>query len=102
MLLTEPKNAKLVKPKLRVSKISQSSQLPGANTYNYLITLTSDSVAPFVLLDFKVGSGLKGQFVENGFFVFDGQKTISLVTDKKMTEEQIKDNLVIKTVTDVV
>jgi hypothetical protein len=100
MLLAEPKNSALVKPNLKVNKVTIEPTAEGRHVY--LIDLTADAIAPFVLLDFKVGSGLRGQFVENGFFVFDGQKTIRLVSDLTLTEKQIKDNLVIKTVTDVV
>lgn len=102
MLLTEPKKAQLVKPNLKVTKVHRFPELSESKRHIFTITLSSESIAPFVLLDFKVGSGLKGQFVENGFFIFDGQKTIKFVTDMKISEEEIRDNLVIKTVTDVV
>ena len=96
MLLTESKNSVLVKPKLKVDNVKE------LQFGHYSITLSSESIAPFVLLDFKLGSGIRGQFRENGFFVFDGQKTITFVSDMKLSEQQIKQNLVIKTVTDVI
>ena len=65
------------------------------------ITLSSEAIAPFVVMDFKLNSGIKGQFIENGFFIFDGKKTIKFQTNTNINEQQIKDNLTVKTVTDV-
>lgn len=101
MLLAEPKNSKLVKPNLKVEKVEKwNNTIDDKNVY--FIHMSSQSIAPFVLLDFTLGSGIRGQFVENGFFVFEGQKTIEFRSDLDLKIEQIIDNLVIKTVTDVI
>ncbi|CAG2176241.1 unnamed protein product, partial [Oppiella nova] len=64
------------------------------------LSLSSETVAPFVVLDFKANSGIRAQFLENGFFIFSGKKTIKMQTESKITEKDIKDNLTIKTLTD--
>ena len=103
MLLTEPKNSKIVKPNLKLIDVKKLSK-SGANYQGlFEITLGSDAIAPFVVLDFKQNSGIRAQFLENGFFVFDGKKTIQMETNSQtLTEQQIKDNLTFKTLTDVV
>ena len=99
MLLSEPKNSKLIKPNIKVVDVKQEESVDDRQTF--LITLSSEAIAPFVRMDFKNGSEIKGQFLQNGFFIFDGQKTILLETKSNITEKQIKDNLTFKTVTDV-
>ncbi|CAG2110569.1 unnamed protein product [Medioppia subpectinata] len=66
------------------------------------ITLSSKAIAAFVVMDFKPKSGIRGQFMENGFFIFDGKKTIELQTESNVSENNIKDNLTFKTLTDIV
>ena len=101
MLLTEPKNSRIVAPNLRLVDVKKNS-IHDKQTQEFAITLSSEAVAPFVVLDFKLHSGLKGQFLENGFFIFDGKKTIVFETNQNLSEQQIKDNLIYKTLTDIV
>ncbi|XP_054164237.1 beta-mannosidase-like [Oppia nitens] len=100
MLLNEPKNSKLVKPNIKLVSVKRKSHLDDKQQV-FDITLSSEAIAPFVGLDFKLKSGIKGNFIENGFFIFDGMKTITFETKSNVTEKQIKDNLLFKTVTDV-
>ncbi len=100
MLLSEPENSKLVKPNISVVKVKQMTTTEDRHQYD--ITLSAEAIAPFVLLDFRFNSGLNGQFIENGFFIFDGQKTISFQTKTNLTEQQIKEHLVFISVTDVI
>ena len=99
MLLTEPKNSRIVAPKLKLIDVKKTST---HGTQEFEITLSSEAVAPFVVLDFKLNSTLKGQFLDNGFFIFDGKKTVVFKTNQNISEQQIKDNLIFKTLTDVV
>ena len=99
MLLSEPKNSKLVKPNLKVEGVHQRKDIGKEKAF--VITLSSKAVAPFVWLDFKKNSGIKGQFIENGFFVFSDKRDVLFETNETLTEQHIKDNLIIKTVTDV-
>jgi len=100
LLLTEPKNSKIVKPNIKVVEVKKGNRVDNKNVFD--ITLSAQAIAPFVGLDFKLNSGIKGQFIENGFFIFDGKKTIKFETISDITEQQIKDNLIVKTLTDVV
>ena len=100
MLLTEPKNSKLVKPNIKLIDVKKTSTEVNDKTA-FELSLSSETVAPFVVLDFKANSGIRAQFLENGFFIFDGKKTIQMLTESKITEKDIKDNLTIKTLTDV-
>ena len=99
-LLTQPKNSKIVKPNLKVVAVKKRTQkVDNRNIFD--IQLSTEAVAPFVVLDFKYDSKISGQFPNNGFFVFDTHKNITFETESTLTEQQIKDNLVIKTLTDV-
>ncbi|XP_054162086.1 beta-mannosidase-like [Oppia nitens] len=99
MLLTKPNEAKLVKPNLRV--IDVQKRPARADKYVFDIHISADSVAPFVVLDLKPKSGIIGQFLDNGFFIFDGNFTATFQTDTDIGEQQIRDNLIVKTLTDV-
>ncbi|CAG2116219.1 unnamed protein product, partial [Medioppia subpectinata] len=98
LLLTEPKNAKLVKPNLRLVSVLRDDK------HLFSIKLYTEAVAPFVALDLKPGSGISGHFVDNGFFMFDETKTVQFVYtgNEAVDEQDIADNLIIKTVTDVI
>ncbi|XP_054161783.1 beta-mannosidase-like [Oppia nitens] len=99
MLLTEPKNSKLIKPNIKVLDVKKG----GINDKTFIISLSSETIAPFVLLDFRPNSEISGQFMENGFFIFDGQKSIIFKSNSQLiSEQQIKDKLIVKTVTDVI
>ena len=101
MLLTEPKNSNLKSPKVKLTEVKK---LPQAwfKGQQFEINLTSEGVAPFVVLDYKLHSGVSGHFYDNGFFVFNGKKTVIFETKQNLSEKQIKDNLIFKTLTDVV
>ena len=71
------------------------------NQHVFDITLSTESVAPFVVLDFALDSDISGQFLDNGFFVFDNRKTITFVSNSDLNEQKIKDKIVIKTLTGV-
>ena len=100
MLLTDPKNSTIVKPNIKVVEVKKGNRVDNKNVFD--ITLSAQAVAPFVGLDFKLNSGIKGQFIENGFFIFDGKKTVKFETTSNVSETQIKDNLLIKTLTDII
>ncbi|XP_054165442.1 beta-mannosidase-like [Oppia nitens] len=107
MLLTKPNQAKLVKSNLRVISVHKQQQHVSGRTdkplkYMFDIKLSADSVVPFVVVDLKPKSGLTGQFVDNGFFIFDGNFTATFQTsDPDISGQQISDNLIVKTLTDV-
>ncbi|CAG2176894.1 unnamed protein product, partial [Oppiella nova] len=101
LLLAEPKNSKIVNPNLKLVSVVKRDK-PVDNKHVFDITLSAEAVAPFVAMDFKRNSGIRGNFPENGFFIFDHQKTITFVTKSNVTEQQISDNLTFKTLTDVV
>lgn len=99
-LLTEPKDSKISDPKLKVISVKKRSErVDNRNVFD--IELSAESIAPFVVMDFKPESQISGQFVNNGFFVFDTRKTIAFETESALSEQQIRDNLLIKTLTDV-
>ena len=101
-MLSEPKTSKIVKPNIKVVDVRLGSVAGGTGSRGFTISLTSETVAPFVWLDLKLKSGISGQFMENGFFIFDGKKSIVFETNSNVTETQIIDNLLIKSVTDVI
>ena len=98
MLLTEPKKSRIVAPNIEVVDIKKKSN----DGKQFEITLSAKAVAPFVVLDFKLGSGISGQFLENGFFIFNGKRSVEFETKQNLNEKQIKDNLIFKTLTDIV
>lgn len=102
LLLTEPKKSRLEDPNLKLLAVKKRPNIEGQSQQQFDITLTAETVAPFVVLDFKLNSEIFGQFLENGFFVFEGKKTIVFETKQNLTENQIRDNLTLKTLTDVV
>ncbi|CAG2112009.1 unnamed protein product, partial [Medioppia subpectinata] len=54
MLLTEPKNSKLVKPELKLIEVKKKSvSESNDNNHVFEITLSSQSIAAFVVMDFK-------------------------------------------------
>ena len=97
MLLTEPKTSKIVNPRVKLVDVKKNFI-----TNALVIHLSSESVAPFVLLDFKLGSGIKGHFSDNGFFIFNKEISLEFYPkDISVSEQQIRDNLTIKTLTDI-
>ncbi len=100
MLLSEPKNSKIVKANVKLVDVKPKSN--ENNRYVYDIVLSSEAVAPFVSLDFKLNSKIMGQFTHNGLFMFESPRTIQFMTKSNLTAQQIKDNLTIKTLTDIV
>jgi hypothetical protein len=102
MLLLEPKNSRIVKPNLKLVDVKQKSFDKRTNKYVYDIEMSSEAIAPFVYMDFKLGSKISGHFPDNGFFMFMSPKTIEFVTNSNITVQLIKDNLTFKTLTDVV
>jgi hypothetical protein len=102
MLLSEPKNSKLVKPNIKLVDVKQKSYDMKTNKYVYDIVMSSEAVTPFVYMDFKLNSGIMGRFPHNGFFMFVSPKTIEFETNSNITVQQIKDNLTFKTLTDIV
>ena len=94
MLLTEPKNSKIVAPNIKVIDVKKNE---GKNTF--VIKLSSEAVAPFVSLDFKLRSGIKGHFSDNGFFILEKEITVEfypLFSTTQTNEKEIKDNLLSK------
>lgn len=102
MLLSEPKNSAIVKSSVELVDVKQVSHNMQSNKYVYEIELSSAAVTPFVCIDFKPNSQIKGQFPDNGFFMFNSHKTIRFQTNSNITVQQIKDNITFKTLTDVV
>ena len=100
-LLTQPKNSKIVKPNLKVVDVKKRSEkVDNLNAFD--ISLSTEAVAPFVVLEFKYDSNIFGQFPNNGFFVFDTHKNITFETESNsVNEQQIKNSIVIKTLTDI-
>jgi len=101
MLLSEPKNSKIVKPNLKLVNVKQTGHDIFTNRYVYDIELSSEAVAPFVYMDFKLNSKINGQFLDNGFFMFVSPKTTQFETYSNITAQQFKDSLTYKTLTDV-
>jgi hypothetical protein len=102
MLLTDPKNSKIVKPNLKLVDVKQKSHDSKTNKYVYDIEMSSEAVTPFVYMDFKLNSKISGHFPHNGFFMFVSPKTIQFVTNSNITVQHIKDNLTFKTLADVI
>jgi hypothetical protein len=102
MLLSEPKNSKIVESNLTLIDVKQKSYEKQANKYVYEIKLSSEAVTPFVYLDFELDSKISGRFSDNGFFMFVSPKIILFVTNSNVTAQQIKENLTLKTLTDVI
>ncbi len=102
MLLSEPKNSKIVKPNLKLVDVKQISHDIKTSKYVYNIEMSSESVAPFVYMDFKLNSKISGHFPDNGFFMFSSPITIQFHTNSNITTQAIKDNLTFKTLTDVI
>ena len=101
MLLSEPKTAKIVKPNIKVVDITTQKGTRAEGSI-FEITLSSEAVAPFVLLDFDINSEIRGEFSDNGFFMFENYKTITFFSRSSFqTTKQIRDNLKVKTVSDV-
>jgi hypothetical protein len=101
MLLLEPKKSRIVKPNLKLVDVKQTSFDKTTNKYVYDIEMSSEAIAPFVYMDFKLGSKISGYFPDNGFFMFVSPKNIEFVTNSNITVQLIKDNLTFKTLTDV-
>jgi hypothetical protein len=102
MLLSEPKNSKIVKPNLKLVEVKQKSYNEQTNKYVYDIEMSSEAVAPFVYMDFKLKSKISGHFPHNGFFIFVSPKTIQFETNSNITAQELKENLTFKTLSDVV
>lgn len=102
MLLTEPKNSKIVKPNIKLVDVKQISRNIFTNEYLYEIELSSEAVTPFVYMDFKLNSKISGRFPDNGFFMFQSPKVIEFKTFSNITVQQFKENLTFKTLTDVI
>jgi hypothetical protein len=102
MLLSEPKNSNIVVPNLKMVDVKQESHDKQANVYVYDIEMSSEAVAPFVYMDFKLNSKISGHFPDNGFFMFSSPITIQFHTNSNITTQAIKDNLTLKTLTDVI
>ncbi len=102
MLLSEPKNSNIVKPNLKLVDVKEVSHDKQANVNVYEIEMSSEAVAPFVYMDFKLNSKISGHFPDNGFFVFSSPITIQFHTKSNITTQAIKDNLTLKTLTDVI
>ncbi len=98
MLLSEPKNSKIVKPHLKLVDVKQVAHDIFTNRYIYNIEMSSEAVAPFVCMDSKIS----GQFLDNGFFMFSSSKTIQFETYSNITVQHFKDSLTFKTLTDVI
>jgi hypothetical protein len=101
MLLSEPKNSKIVKPNLKLVDVKQKSHDIKTNKYVYDIEMSSEAVTPFIYMDFKLNSKIRGHFPHNGFFMFVSPKTIEFVTNSNITAQELKDNLTFKTLTDI-
>jgi hypothetical protein len=102
MLLSEPKNSKIVKPNLKLVDVKQKSHDIKTNKYVYDVEMSSEAVTPFVYMDFKLNSKISGHFPHNGFFMFVSPKTIQFETNSNITAQELKENLTFKTLSDVV
>jgi hypothetical protein len=101
MLLSEPKNSKIVNPNLKLVDVKQKSYNNLTNKYVYDIEMSSEAVTPFVYMDFKLNSKITGHFPDNGFFMFVSPKTIQFETNSNITAQELKESLTFKTLTDV-
>ncbi|CAG2109745.1 unnamed protein product, partial [Medioppia subpectinata] len=111
LLLSEPKNSHIIQPNIKVLDVKEVKRAEGSapvgphylsNSRTFSISLSSETIAPFVSLDFRPKTGISGHFMENGFFIFDGKKCVIFCTESNVTDKHIRDNLVIKSVTDVI
>ena len=92
-LFLEPalkKASVLTKPKINAVEVTKVSD--SKDTFN--IELQTDKPAPFVWIDFNYQANINGTFSDNGFLMLN--------QNKQITFNQIKTNLIIKSLTDVV
>jgi hypothetical protein len=100
MFLNPLKNAVgIIKPNLRVTHIT-GHQISPPN-YVYDIVLESDGIAPFVWLDFRLGSNIEGIFSDNGFVMFSNRKLIQFYGQNPVSIDKLKSELTIKSLTDI-
>jgi len=100
MFLNALKYAKNIsRPNLRVTDIT--GHLISPPSYIYDIILESNGIAPFVWLDFKLGSTIEGIFSENGFVMFSNKKLIQFYAQTPVSIDRLKSELTVKSLTDV-
>jgi beta-mannosidase len=100
MFLNPLKNAVgIKKPNLRVTHITDHQIFPP--NYVYDIVLESDGIAPFVWLDFRLGSDIEGIFSDNGFVMFGNKKLIQFYGQNPVSIDKLKSELTVKSLTDI-
>ena len=88
----------LTKPKINVVEVTKVSD--SKNTFN--IKLQTDKIAPFVWVDLNYQANINGTFSDNGFLMLNQNKQITFTSNEQITVNQVKTNLIIKSITDVV
>jgi beta-mannosidase len=97
-LLSELKNAVgLQKPKIEITKITTNSS--AQNVFN--INIETNAITPFVWLDSKQNSNIRGRFSDNGFFMFDTNREIQFYSSKPVSIDELKSKLTLRSLTDV-
>lgn len=101
-LLDWPKNAVgLKKAKISVSSVKGPVTDEEGN-YVFLITLTTDAIAPFVWIDFVDTFHYDGVFSNNGFFFIEPTVNVNFTTRyNTVTVESVRKSLLVKSIADV-
>ena len=91
----------LTKSNLKVAEVTQVTKVVNSNETTFKIKLQADSVAPFVWLDFNYKANINGTFSDNGFLMLNQTKEVTFTSEDHLTVNDVKSNLVIKSVKDV-
>ena len=92
-LLGRPKdlNLKAVEIKSRIIRVPDHEMM-------YIVILGSDKSALFVQLSWKLGSGIEGHFIDNGFNLLKEEKYVLFETKENYDLDYLTDNLQIRTI----
>lgn len=98
--LSWPKDAVgLEKATILVKSVSGPVIVKGENVF--AIELETNSVAPFVWIDFVRNNSTTGRFSDNGFLMSQKTVSVNFFTEHSLTSEQVKNFLTIKSLKDV-
>jgi hypothetical protein len=69
--------------------------------YVYDIVLESDGIAPFIWLDFRLGSNIEAIFSDDEFVTFSNKKLIQFYGQNPVSIDKLKSQLTVKSLTDI-
>ncbi|KAI1286843.1 Beta-mannosidase [Halotydeus destructor] len=101
LLLSSPKKATgISKSSVRIVNVQPLS----ANSSSvFSIELSTDAICLFVWLDFRPESEVDGQFTDNGFILFEPNKTIQFTAlSPDVSADEISKSIIVRSLTDVV